>query len=204
MRVALVHGEGQGHFQAPQARERHGRSLQCRQPAQEELPREGEGREAAARQAPGHGPRERPQGARRAQDRRVPRLPMKPEDAEVLAAGGLILRPGGEIAVVHRPRYDDWSLPKGKLDEGEGFEEAALREVLEETGLTCRIERHLGDTSYHDRKDRPKLVRYYAMSPESGEFEPNDEVDELRWLSPAEANELLSYDFDRELVGKLS
>jgi 8-oxo-dGTP diphosphatase len=129
---------------------------------------------------------------------------MDPEDAEVLAAGGLILRPGGEIAVVHRPRYDDWSLPKGKLDKGEGFEEAALREVLEETGLTCRIERHLGDTSYHDRKDRPKLVRYYAMSPESGEFEPNDEVDELRWLSPGDATALLSYDFDRELVAQLS
>jgi 8-oxo-dGTP diphosphatase len=129
---------------------------------------------------------------------------VKPEDAEVLAAGGLVLRDGTHIAVVHRPRYDDWSLPKGKLDKGESFEEGALREVLEETGLTCRITDTLGDTSYHDRKDRPKLVRYYRMEPESGEFTPNDEVDELRWLEPAEALELLSYDFDRELVGKLS
>jgi 8-oxo-dGTP pyrophosphatase MutT (NUDIX family) len=129
---------------------------------------------------------------------------VKPEDAEVLAAGGLVLRDGTHIAVVHRPRYDDWSLPKGKLDKGESFEEGALREVREETGLTCRITDTLGDTSYHDRKDRPKLVRYYRMEPESGEFTPNDEVDELRWLEPAEALELLSYDFDRELVGKLS
>ncbi|MEA2458415.1 MAG: 8-oxo-dGTP diphosphatase [Thermoleophilaceae bacterium] len=130
---------------------------------------------------------------------------MKPEDAEVLAAGGLVWRrsDGGlEVAVVHRPRYDDWSLPKGKLDKGEGFEDAALREVLEETGLRCRLGRTLGDTSYRDRKDRPKLVRYYEMEPEGGEFEPNDEVDELRWLPLGDAGGVLSYDFDRELVEK--
>jgi 8-oxo-dGTP diphosphatase len=109
-----------------------------------------------------------------------------------------------EVLVVHRPRYDDWSLPKGKLDEGEDFEQAALREVEEETGLRCRIDRQLGDTSYRDRKDRAKVVRYFEMRPEGGEFSPNDEVDELRWLAPAEALDLLSYDFDRELVGKLS
>jgi 8-oxo-dGTP diphosphatase len=129
---------------------------------------------------------------------------VKPEDAEVLAAGGLVVRHGGDVAVVHRPRYDDWSLPKGKLDEGEDFEQAALREVEEETGLRCRITGTLGDTTYKDRKDRDKLVRYYEMTPEDGEFEPNDEVDELRWLTPAEATDLLSYEFDRELVGKLS
>jgi 8-oxo-dGTP diphosphatase len=129
---------------------------------------------------------------------------MKPEDAEVLAAGGLVLREGPEIAVVHRPRYDDWSLPKGKLDPGEDFEQAALREVEEETGLVCRITGTLGDTGYRDRKDRPKLVRYFQMSPEGGDFTPNDEVDELRWLSPEEALDLLSYEFDRELIGKLS
>ena len=122
----------------------------------------------------------------------------------MLAAGGLVLRRGGEIAVVHRPRYDDWSLPKGKLDKGEDFEQGALREVEEETGLKCRITGTLGDASYHDRKDRPKLVRYYRMEPESGEFTPNDEVDELRWLPAAEALELLSYAVDRELVGNLS
>jgi 8-oxo-dGTP diphosphatase len=126
---------------------------------------------------------------------------MNPEDAEVLAAGGLVLR-DGRVAIVHRPRYDDWSLPKGKLDEGESFEEAALREVEEETGLTCRLKRELGDTSYRDRKDRAKLVRYYEMEPASGEFAPNDEVDELLWLEPSEALDRLSYDFDRELVSK--
>jgi 8-oxo-dGTP diphosphatase len=124
---------------------------------------------------------------------------VKPEDAEVLAAGGLVLR-DGLIAVVHRPRYDDWSLPKGKLDEGESFEEAALREVEEETGLTCTIKQPIGDTSYKDRKDRTKLVRYFEMEPTEGEFTPNDEVDELVWLEPGEALGRLSYDFDRELV----
>jgi 8-oxo-dGTP pyrophosphatase MutT (NUDIX family) len=129
---------------------------------------------------------------------------VKPSDAEVLAAGGLVTREGPEIAVVHRPRYGDWSLPKGKLDKGESFEDGALREVEEETGFTCRITGTLGETSYHDRKDRPKLVRYFAMTVESGEFKPNDEVDELRWVSPQEALGILAYDFDRELVGKLS
>jgi 8-oxo-dGTP diphosphatase len=128
---------------------------------------------------------------------------LKPEEAEVLAAGGLILK-DGRIAVVHRPRYDDWSLPKGKLDEGEDFEQAALREVEEETGLSCRIEGHIGDASYTDHRDRAKLVRYYRMQAEWGEFEPNDEVDELKWLEPDEAAGALTYEFDRELVAKLS
>jgi 8-oxo-dGTP diphosphatase len=126
---------------------------------------------------------------------------VRPEEAEVLAAGGLVLR-DGLVAIVHRPRYDDWSLPKGKLDEGESFEEGALREVQEETGLECRLTQHIGDTSYRDRKDRAKLVRYFQMEPTGGEFSPNDEVDELRWLKPEEALEELSYDFDRELVSK--
>src|SRR5215212_1239379 len=104
---------------------------------------------------------------------------------EVQAAGGVVWRRGDhglEIAVVHRPRYDDWSLPKGKLDAGETFEQAALREVEEETGLRCRLGRELGETRYRDRKDRPKVVRYWVMEDAEGEFEPNDEVDELRWV----------------------
>jgi 8-oxo-dGTP pyrophosphatase MutT (NUDIX family) len=125
------------------------------------------------------------------------------DDADVLAAGGLVLR-DGEIALVHRPKYDDWSLPKGKLDKGEDFEEAALREVWEETGLRCTLGRELGDATYKDNKDRDKLVRYFEMHPESGEFTPNDEVDELRWVRLAEAPDVLSYDFDRELVAKVS
>jgi 8-oxo-dGTP diphosphatase len=128
---------------------------------------------------------------------------LKPEDAEVLAAGGLVLR-DGRVAVVHRPRYDDWSLPKGKLDEGEDFEQAALREVEEEIGLKCRLRRTLGDTTYRDRKDRLKLVRYFEMWPESGKFTPNDEVDEVRWLPIGEAAGLLTYEFDRALIAKVS
>jgi 8-oxo-dGTP pyrophosphatase MutT (NUDIX family) len=128
---------------------------------------------------------------------------VNPEDADVLAAGGLVLREG-EVAVVHRPKYDDWSLPKGKLDEGEDFEQAAVREVREETGLRCRLGREVGDATYRDNKDRAKLVRYFEMHPEGGEFAPNHEVDELRWVPFADACDLLSYEFDRELVEKLS
>jgi 8-oxo-dGTP diphosphatase len=121
--------------------------------------------------------------------------------AEVLAAGGVIRR-DGSVAVVHRPKYDDWTLPKGKLDPGESFEEAALREVREETGLDCELGDELPCTTYRDAKGRDKLVRYWEMSCE-GEFEPNDEVDELRWLPPPEARELLTYDRDRELIDRL-
>jgi 8-oxo-dGTP diphosphatase len=126
------------------------------------------------------------------------------EQAEVLAAGGLVRRTRGgptEIAVVHRPKYDDWSLPKGKLDPGEDFEQAALREVEEETGIRARVVGEVGETTYRDGKGRSKLVRYYEMAPEDeDDFEPNDEVDELRWVPVEEAAGVLTYDFDRELV----
>ena len=115
------------------------------------------------------------------------------------AAGGVIIR-DGKVAVVHRDRYDDWSLPKGKLDAGESFEEAALREVREETGLECELGRELEPVSYVDQKGRPKLVRYWLMEVTGGDFEANEEVDEMRWLVPAEAARLLSYPHDRELV----
>jgi 8-oxo-dGTP diphosphatase len=118
---------------------------------------------------------------------------------EVLAAGGVVVR-DGRVAVVHRPKYDDWSLPKGKLDPGEGFEGAALREVEEETGLRSRLVRELPSTEYNDSKGRSKLVRYWEMEPIDGDFAPNDEVDELRWLTPEEAEAMLTYDRDRELL----
>jgi 8-oxo-dGTP pyrophosphatase MutT (NUDIX family) len=120
---------------------------------------------------------------------------MKP----VQAAGGVVLR-DGRMAVVHRPRYDDWSLPKGKLDSDESFEAAALREVEEETGLRCRLIRELPVVEYEVR-GRPKVVRYWAMEVEDEKpFVPNEEVDEVRWLEPREALALLSYDRDREPV----
>jgi 8-oxo-dGTP pyrophosphatase MutT (NUDIX family) len=126
------------------------------------------------------------------------------EDAEVLAAGGVVCRSGDngpEVVLVHRPKYDDWSLPKGKLDPGEDFEQAALREVEEETGMRCRLGEEIGEARYRDHKGRSKLVRYWAMQPESdGGFEPNDEVDELRWVTPEQARTELTYGFDRELI----
>jgi 8-oxo-dGTP diphosphatase len=117
----------------------------------------------------------------------------------VHAAGGVVMR-DGRLVVVHRPRYDDWTLPKGKLDPGESFEDAALREVAEETGLRCRLLRELPAIEYEVR-GRPKLVRYWQMEIEAETpFVENDEVDELRWLEPAEALALLTYERDREVV----
>ena len=109
---------------------------------------------------------------------------------------------GGEIEVlvVHRPAYDDWSLPKGKLDPGESHAEAALREVAEETGIACVLGEELPEVRYRDRKHRPKRVRYWAMTPESGAFTPTSEVDEVRWVSVAAAAALLTYPRDAELV----
>ncbi len=119
--------------------------------------------------------------------------------SEIQAAGGVVER-DGRFALVHRPRYDDWTLPKGKLDPGESFEEAALREVWEETGLRCRVVRELPPTRY-TVGERPKLVRYWLMAVvDDPGFDVNDEVDSLRWLSPREAAELLTYDRDREVL----
>jgi 8-oxo-dGTP diphosphatase len=125
----------------------------------------------------------------------------------VQAAGGLIVRRHAgelEIAVVHRPEHEDWSFPKGKLEEGETFEVAALREVHEETGMTCRLVRFIGHTEYIDRKGRPKAVAYWVMVAERGSFDRNVEVDELRWLRLDEAAILLSYERDRELLAILT
>jgi 8-oxo-dGTP diphosphatase len=119
--------------------------------------------------------------------------------ADVTAAGGVVVR-DGLVALVHRPRYDDWTLPKGKLDNGESFEEAALREVEEETGLRARLLRELPSVNYEVR-GRPKVVRYWLMEVESDEgFVANDEVDEVRWVEPAEARALLTYDRDRDVL----
>jgi 8-oxo-dGTP diphosphatase len=125
----------------------------------------------------------------------------------IRAAGGVLFRTSRngryKVAVVYRDARGDWTFPKGKLDEGESFEEAALREVVEETGITAVIRRFVGSTNYTHRKGRPKLVAYYLMEAVSGEFAPNEEVDELRWVTLDEAFELLTWDRDRELIDLL-
>jgi len=128
---------------------------------------------------------------------------------EIRAAGGVVHRrdPDGNwlLLLVHRPRYDDWSLPKGKADDGESPKQTALREVEEETGLRCRLGSPAGETRYRDAKGRSKLVRYWLMEPTTStfEFSANDEVDQVQWCSRTEADRLLSYDHDRELLRKL-
>jgi 8-oxo-(d)GTP phosphatase len=122
----------------------------------------------------------------------------------VRASGGLVFRPGPggvEVLVVHRPRYDDWSLPKGKDDPGESPEEAAAREVEEETGYRCRVVAPVGQVTYQTSLGQTKHVRFFAMrSLGFSGFEPNPEVDDVRWVDAASAHEVLSYEFDRALV----
>ena len=138
-----------------------------------------------------------------------PALSRRTDDGRHLtirAAGGIVCRPGPdglpEIAIVHRPLQDDWTLPKGKLDEGETAEQAALREVREETGLQCRITRPAGCTAYVDRRGRDKIVCYWVMHPLAGRFEPGDEVDGMRWLTVDEALVVLTYPIDRALLSR--
>ena len=122
------------------------------------------------------------------------------EPSEVRAAGGVVVS-DGRVAIIHRPKYDDWSLPKGKLDPGESWEEAALREVREETGVPCRLLDELPSVAYADNRGRPKTVRYWRMEPagEAGEID-GSEVDELRWVAPADALALLTHARDRDVV----
>lgn len=124
---------------------------------------------------------------------------------QVEAAGGVLWRErGGErdFAVIYRPKYDDWTLPKGKLDPGESHEQAALREVAEETGFSAELGDGIGETTY-EADGRAKRVRYWSMRAVSGQFRPNREVDDLRWLRRDDARRLLTYDRDREILDRV-
>lgn len=130
-------------------------------------------------------------------------IPNDAPDDLIRAAGGIVHRfvssVSVEIACIYREARGDWTFPKGKLDRGETFEQAAIREVVEETGMHCRVERFVGTTNYTHRKGKPKIVAYYLMSVNEGEFAPNDEVDELVWLPLERVRDLLTWDRDREL-----
>jgi 8-oxo-dGTP diphosphatase len=124
-----------------------------------------------------------------------------------VAAGGVVWRRGDdgdiEILLVHRPKYDDWTFPKGKCYPGEDDEPCAVREVEEETGLLCRRGDELPTLEYIDPKGRPKRVRYWAMTPQTGTFAPTDEIDEVRWCRLAETRDVLSYERDRPVLDAL-
>lgn len=110
---------------------------------------------------------------------------------------------GLEVLLVHRPRYDDWTFPKGKAHEGESDEETALREVEEETGMHAALGVELPSTHYRDSRGRDKVVRYWTMRAESGEFEPDAEVDEIHWAPVRTAESKLSYERDVEVLRAL-
>jgi 8-oxo-dGTP pyrophosphatase MutT (NUDIX family) len=129
-----------------------------------------------------------------------------PRDAPndlVRAAGGILTRfiAGGrvEVACIYRESRGDWTFPKGKLDDGETFEQAAIREVHEETGMSCHVVRFVGTTNYTHRKGKPKIVAYYLMAVNEGEFTPNEEVDELVWLPLEQVRDHLTWQRDQEL-----
>lgn len=129
---------------------------------------------------------------------------MDVEAGVVRAAGGVVSRTGQggdlEVLLVHRPAYDDWTFPKGKANPGEGDADCAVREVEEETGLRCVLERKLPETRYVDGRGRPKVVRYFAMRPLDGAFAPHAEIDDALWLPVEAAADALTYARDRELL----
>ena len=121
----------------------------------------------------------------------------------ILAAGAVLMRTNTdghvEVACVHWPRYEDWSLPKGKVDPGESIPQAAAREIEEETGHRAQLGTVLGTVAYR-MAGRDKVVYYFTATTNGGEFLPNREVDELRWLPPNNAIELMSYELDRSVI----
>ncbi|MDV8000493.1 NUDIX hydrolase [Rhodococcus sp. IEGM 1408] len=125
----------------------------------------------------------------------------------VPAAGAVLYRMDGDTprcAVVHRPRYDDWSLPKGKVDAGESLPVTAVREIAEETGFTAALESRIGTTAYPLKANTRKEVTYWSALAHGGGFEPNSEVDEIRWLPVDQARELVSYSLDRKILSRFA
>jgi 8-oxo-dGTP pyrophosphatase MutT (NUDIX family)/broad specificity phosphatase PhoE len=132
-----------------------------------------------------------------------------PANEAVLAAGAVLWRSsddGGEpeVAVIHRPRYDDWSLPKGKVDVGESEPVTAVREVREETGYSSHLGRRLTSVSYPVENQGIKKVRYWAARAVDGDFAPNDEVDELKWLPVSAAIKQVQYPDDRKVLRRFA
>jgi 8-oxo-dGTP diphosphatase len=146
---------------------------------------------------------------------------MPKETDEIIAAGGLVRSraparsssessptessPPAQVLIVHRPKYDDWSFPKGKADPGESIEETALREVREETGIDARIINHLPAVRYiyegTEQIPRRKIVYYFLMEPSGGSIGVNGyEIDRAEWVDPYQALDRLSYDHDRKLL----
>lgn len=124
-------------------------------------------------------------------------------EVTVWAAGGLVMRDNGgdlELLLVHRPHHDDWSFPKGKVDDDETLAQTAEREVEEETGFRCRRLHRLPEVRYTDAKDRQKLVVYWTMEVLEGEFASNDEVDSLGWFTLPAAEPVLTYQRDIDLL----
>ena len=137
----------------------------------------------------------------------IPNNPQSEFKRTTLAAGAVLWRgdlaqPDSlEVACIHRPHYDDWSLAKGKLDPDESLVQTAVREIKEETGFDVRLGKLLGKTVYPVKKTT-KVVYYWTGEVTGGEFEPNDEVDEIRWLPIDDACELMTYDLDRQVLRK--
>jgi 8-oxo-dGTP diphosphatase len=129
-------------------------------------------------------------------------------EQEKVAAGGVVLDQKGRVLIVHRGRYDDWSFPKGGVDEGESLEQAALREVKEEAGLECEIVRKLASSRYffttRKGQTRLKVVHYFLMKIIGGRLlADGSETDEAIWCEVAEAAARLSYQGDKDLLGEI-
>lgn len=123
---------------------------------------------------------------------------------DVEAAGGVVWRRTKKgrvkLLLVHRPKHQDWSFPKGKLDAGEDHKDAALREVREETGLKCVAQTRLDSARYELPNGKSKRVKYWIMEPRKGRFQPNAEVDRVAWLSPRKAKRRLTHNIDRRVL----